>query len=188
MAPLTTGSVVPPFSALQETLEVSKTTLKESHHPLYLHHLAATVLHNLQHQHNWTSLVIHTHSTTNRLLPRPIVSGLPPKRSYIHPDEQVEVIKAEHDTGKAIKQIPELEWVLPTHWDEKWSLGKFAEVFDAIDAVPPRENVEEEEDLTVGHKWRGKNRQKRLLLSTVHDDSTVIYYIMHDGLAKPRQN
>ena len=40
----------------------------------------------------------------------------------------------------------------------------------------------------VGKNWRGDERQKRVLLATLHDDSTVVYYIMHDGIVKPRQN
>lgn len=86
-------------------------------------------------------------------------------------------------------QEPELEWVLPSQIQENWSLAKFAEVFDAIDVVPTRDSeVEDEDDQSVGSKWRGRNRQKRLLLATLHDDSTVVYYIMHDGIVKPRQN
>jgi len=101
----------------------------------------------------------------------------------------VEILKAEHETGKSIEQTPEPEWVLPTHWEEKWSLAQFAAVFDALDTAPiinatSSEGAEE----TVGYKWRGKNRQKRLLLATLHDDSTVVYYIVHDGIVKPRQN
>lgn len=190
MAPTAIAADYPASSAMQETINASKPALKESQHEPHLHYLAAMVLHNLQYQHDWTSLHIHTHSPSNSLLPRPIVSGLPPRRAYIHPEEQAEILKAEHDTGKPVTQVPEQEWVLPTHWDEKWSLKRFAELFDAIEVVPPTDGSQEanEEELAVGHKWRGKNRQKRVLLSTVHDDSTVVYYIMHDGLAKPRQN
>lgn len=50
------------------------------------------------------------------------------------------------------------------------------------------EGGEEDEDMSVGYEWRGERRQKRLLLATLHDDSTVVYYIMHDGIVKPRQN
>lgn len=80
--------------------------------------------------------------------------------------------------------------MLPTHWEEKWTLAKFAAVFDALDTVPPslEGDANEQDSDAVGAKWQGKNRQKRLLLATVHDDSTVIYYIIHDGLVKPRQN
>lgn len=179
------------MSSFEEHLNVSKPTVKDMEHPPYLHHLASNVLYNLQYQHDWTSLAIHTHSSTNdTLLPRPIVSGLPPKRAYIHPDEQIEILKAEHATRQRIVQVPEQEWILPTHWEEKWSLAKFAAVFDVLDTVPPSIGGESQaEDTTaVGSKWQGKNRQKRLMLATVHDDSTIVYYIMHDGLVKPRQN
>jgi tRNA-splicing endonuclease subunit Sen15 len=99
-------------------------------------------------------------------------------------------LKAEHKSGKSIEQVPEREWVLPTHLEEKWSLAKFAAIFDALDTVPPngRETLAGEEAEIVGHQWQGKHRQKRLLLATLHDDSTVVYYIIHDGIVKPRQN
>ena len=80
----------------------------------------------------------------------------------------------------------EREWVLPTHLREKWSLRKFAEVFDAVGNVPPGEGVENEggemEDIKI------RKGGKRILLATVGDDSTVLYYIVHDGIVKPRQN
>ncbi|TAQ84394.1 hypothetical protein B7494_g7291 [Chlorociboria aeruginascens] len=181
---------LPPLSALQEVLNnSSQETSHGSPHPAYLHHLSSTVLYNLQFQHDWTNLAITTQSSLTSLpLPRPIVSGLPPKRVYIHPDEQVEILKAEHDTGESIKQHPETEWVLPAYLGEKFSLAKFAEVFDALETVPPSENDQGEEVMTVGQRWRGKNRQKRLLLAILNDDSTVVYYIIHDGIVKPRQN
>lgn len=80
--------------------------------------------------------------------------------------------------------------MLPSQIQENWSLAKFAGVFDALSTVPPGgdEVKEEEAEKSVGWKWQGENRQKRLLLGTVHDDSTVVYYIMHDGIVKPRQN
>ena len=188
MPPCVTATYLSPPSALEDVLENSKSTLQDSPHPTHLHHLASSVAHDLQYQHDWNSLTIHTHSPLTGLqLPRPIVSGLPPRRAYIHPDEQAEILKAEHDSGAYIKQCVEPEWVLPTHLLEKWSLANFAAVFDALETVPPSENDVEEEN-GVGQKWQGKNRQKRLLLATLHDDSTIVYYIMHDGIVKPRQN
>lgn len=173
-----------------------------STHPQHLHHLAAQILHNLQFQHDWTALRIHTHSPSIgstssariNLLPRPMVSGIPPRRIYIHPDEQIELIKA------CVKDedVPsEREWVLPSHLREKWSLRRFADVFDQIEVVPP--GLAEDDDATsrntpaLDHadlskevnKWRNI---KRLLLATVDDDSTVVYYVVHDGIVKPRQN
>jgi len=191
MAPSATAPDLPPASALQETINASKLTLEQSPHPAYLHHLATQILHDLQHQHDWSALIIHTHSpVTSSPLPRPIISGLPPRRVYIHPDEQIEILKAEHETGESISREPEREWVLPSQIQENWSLAKFAAVFDALSTVPPggEEEEETEGEGSVGWQWQGKNRQKRLLLGTVHDDSTVVYYIMHDGIVKPRQN
>ncbi|TVY27788.1 putative tRNA-splicing endonuclease subunit tsp-1 [Lachnellula hyalina] len=190
MTPSATDIDLPPLSALQDNINDSKITIEQSPHPAYLHHLATQILHDLQHQHDWTFLTIHKRSTlTANPLPRPIISGLPPRRAYIHPDEQIEILKAEHESGVSIKHEPEREWVLPSQIQETWSLAKFTAVFDALDTVPPGDSGKEDEgERSVGWKWQGKNRQKRLLLGTVHDDSTVVYYIMHDGIVKPRQN
>lgn len=163
------------------------------------HHLALQVRYNLQHQHDWTSLRIHTHSSmsnTSKLLPRPLVSGLPPHRIYVHPDEQVEMLKA--GVKEADVEV-EREWVLPTQLREKWSLRRFAEVFDAVGDVPEaleeanehaelqREKMGERRD--NGEEAAKKRRGgKRVLLATVNDDSTIVYYIVHDGIVKPRQN
>lgn len=90
---------------------------------------------------------------------------------------------------------------------EKWSLRRFGEVFDEIEIIPPafgaidmEADVEEDENIrkrtrdvplppTKGshakNPWRTK---KRVLLATVDDDSTIVYYIVHDGIVKPRQN
>jgi len=80
--------------------------------------------------------------------------------------------------------------VLPTHLAEELSLADFAAFFDSLDTVPPNPEGAQTKvrESTVGEKWQGKNRQKRLLLATIHDDSTVVYYIIHDGIVKPRQN
>ncbi|CZS95775.1 hypothetical protein WAI453_001606 [Rhynchosporium graminicola] len=186
----------PPPSALSETLLQST----KSPHPPHLHNLALQIQHDLLHQHDWTLLQIHTHSPLTTLpLPRPLISGLPPRRAYIHPDEQVEILKAEHKSAsgeRSIAQKPEREWVLPTQLMEKMSLRKLAELFDAVGTVPPGGGEEDDgeegggegEMKKVGWQWQGENRQKRILLATLHDDSTVVYYIMHDGIVKPRQN
>lgn len=81
---------------------------------------------------------------------------------------------------------PEREWVLPSHLREKWSLRRFAEIFDAVGAVPPEPGGDEGGEVRSGcGRWR---TVKRVLLATVDDDSTVVYYVVHDGVVKPRQN
>ncbi|QDS73587.1 hypothetical protein FKW77_001391 [Venturia effusa] len=177
------------------------TSLIDDHTPIDASHpyyeLALQVLHSLQYQHRWTKLKVHTTSpVTNQPLPRPLVSGFPPKRLYVHPDEQVELLAASAARAEAAKKSsttddsvlpeddfekfghPEEEWVLPNHLREKWSLKMFAEVFDAISMTPP-------DAAHTENKWR---KEKRMLMATVQDDSTVVFYIAHDGIVKPRQN
>lgn len=104
----------------------------------------------------------------------------------MHPDQQVEELKAGvRDDGEVGR---EREWVLPTHLLEKWSLRRFAEVFDAVGEVPVVDEGEEGEEKGK-EEGKGKRRGgKRVLLATLGDDSTVVYYIVHDGIVKPRQN
>lgn len=183
----------------------------------YLYHLALQIRHNLQHEHRWSHLNIHLISPiTDKPLSRPLISGLPPKRLYIHPDEQVELLKTESDRKKKAKHLrsnqepklaveeedlyahPELEWVLPTHLREKWSLRRMAEVFNGISLVPPdldaktKSKQTSDSSATDSAGFEGRPNEwrtmKRVLLATLSDDSTVVYYIVHDGLVKPRQN
>jgi tRNA-splicing endonuclease subunit Sen15 len=150
--------------------------------------LTKVVLNNLEYQHDWTGVQQHTRDT----LPRSLIYGLPPKRLYVHPDEQIDIIKAEKERGESIPQEPEVEWVLPLHLSEKWSPAQFAAVFDAIEAIPPGggdlETADEDGEEEQWRLWRGPKRGKRILLATVQDDSTVTYYWIFDGLVKPRQN
>ena len=78
--------------------------------------------------------------STDGVLPRPIISGLPPLRVYIHPDEQMEVLQKQRSAGKAGWPDPELkrerEWVLPSHLRESWSAERFAVVLDTPPAIP----------------------------------------------------
>ncbi|EQK98570.1 hypothetical protein G6O67_001409 [Ophiocordyceps sinensis] len=130
-----------------------------------INHIARTILGNLEHQHDWTSLELRDSPDQ----PRPLIRGLPPKRLYLHPDDQVAALTHERSTGAKLSQSPEPEWVLPIHLAEQWSLASFAAVFDSIDDKPGV-------------------RAKRILVAALHNDSTVVYYLMHQGMVKPRQN
>lgn len=227
----------PALSALQESLDKAKintSSTLSSQHPPHVINLARQILHNLKHQHAWSELTIHTRSPlTNEILPRPLIVGLPPRRLYIHPDEQIELLKHEkskrannsheeelldNENSSYTEGHPEREWVLPSHVSEDWTLKGLADIFDSIGNDPPAYNdnekepgekreekfnanfeketkqdkriyqEEDEEKREVGWQWRGLYRQKRLLMATLHDDSTVVYYIVHDGIVKPRQN
>lgn len=142
----------------------------------------------------------------------------------MHPDEQIALLtkstnhstasgtdQSANEPGKElspaqteelsalIKSVkPEREWVLPSHLNEKWSLRRFGEVFDAVDHVPPvagsvdGDDADDRRALDAAvvqdeekNPWR---TVKRVLLATVDTDSTIAYYLVHDGIVKPRQN
>ncbi|KAI4728424.1 hypothetical protein E4T49_03816 [Aureobasidium sp. EXF-10728] len=186
MAAEASAPTEPQPSALQTLLTTSST---QSSHPSHLVNLAVQVAHNLEHQHLWTNLRIHDTSPLDSTpLPRPMVSGTPPQRLYIHPDEQIALLQTQKAQGKTgLGEVKaEREWVLPSHLREKWTLRRFADVFGKVGVVPPAtEDDDEEEQEQQTNKWRTK---KRVVLATVDDDSTIVYYIVHDGIVKPRQN
>ena len=124
--------------------------------------LASIVSRNLEDQHDWTNIEVQ-----QLLNIRPLIRGLPSRRLYVHSDDQVAALRRERETGERSHQTPEPEWVLPTHLAERWTINNFAAVFDSIPTMA---------------------RGKRLVLATVHADSTVVYYLMHEGMVKPRQN
>ncbi|KAI5370694.1 putative tRNA endonuclease-like domain superfamily, tRNA-splicing endonuclease subunit Sen15 [Septoria linicola] len=198
--------VLRPASALQTFLSTHPAP-PDSPHLSDHHNLSLQIAHNLHYQHLWTHIYLHTTSpSTSSPLPRPIISGLPPQRLYVHPDEQIALLQAQKDQGKS--GMPELarerEWVLPSHLREQWSLRRLGEVFDRISASVPMpsknsgqaqllfgelagDNAKEESEEGAVNEWREKS-PKRVLLATLDDDSTVVYYIVHDGIVKPRQN
>ncbi|EPE07381.1 trna-intron endonuclease [Ophiostoma piceae UAMH 11346] len=162
--------------------------------------LVDVVRNNLENQQDWTDVRVHSDGTDGH--PRILLTGLPPRRMYIHPDEQIAILKAERSlaSGQRIPQPPEYEWVLPVHLTETPSVSLFAAVFDSITALP-RHDLLSDEGASVDSdgidgidsndqwtQWRGPKRAKRLLLAVVQDDSSIVYYFMHDGIVKPRQN
>ncbi|KAK5130617.1 hypothetical protein LTR08_001876 [Meristemomyces frigidus] len=187
-------------------------TASRSPSSLDANNLALQVAHNLRFQHNWSDIRVH-HRASERpsahALPRPLITGLPPQRLYVHPDEQIEALNKQRNVGKAgwPEMGAEREWVLPTHLRESWTLRRFAEVFDALSTVPSPENggalFNEADRMVVdGQEAEGEHgadgqqtpnpwrttQPKRLLLATLEDDSTIVYYVIHDGIVKPRQN
>lgn len=226
----------------QQTSSSSPTESHHHHHHYY--NLALQIAHNLHYQHLWTDIYLHHNTPSLREKNcRPILSGLPPRRIYVHPDEQIALLQEKKkkeqkdeegknggggDGGMMPEIAREREWVLPSQVREKWSLRRLGEVFDSIERVPSsssrvgsrddeaeegeegeavllfgrlrneddgdeggeEEKVREKEDGKEGvvvNQWR-ENSPKRLLLATLDDDSTVVYYIVHDGIVKPRQN
>ncbi|KAH6610949.1 trna-splicing endonuclease subunit sen15 [Trichoderma cornu-damae] len=126
--------------------------------------VACEVFRNLQDQHQWTSLEIHAIPG----LPRPMIRGLPPRLLYLHPDDQIAALAYEKSTGTRAQHDAEFEWVLAVHLAEKWTLSNFAAVMDAVPEA--------------------RKGAKRIVLAALHNDSTVVYYIVQEGMVKPRQN
>jgi tRNA-splicing endonuclease subunit Sen15 len=175
--------------------------------------LARQVAHNLEHQQRWTAITIHTASPlTGEPLPRPLVSGMPPRRVYVHPDEQIEMLRrAKQEREKRTQNgcesaasadstpsgstqamwepMPQREWVLPADLREEWTLRRLAAVFAGIGPMPPRPDANGEDaepaDDEDEAKWR---TTKRLLLAAIQSDSTIVYYVIHDSVVKPRMN
>lgn len=133
--------------------------------------IAATtiqILHNLQHQHLWTSLQIHdisappgstidnpaspSYSSHNGTTPA-LISGIPPSRVYTHPDEQLYMLE------KGLREDdlkPERVFVIPTAQGQSWSLRRMAAVFDAMSEI---EVVADEDESTGGNVDADKARK-----------------------------
>ncbi|KAI5792404.1 tRNA-splicing endonuclease subunit Sen15 [Peziza echinospora] len=161
--------------------------------------LANIVLKNLQHQADWSETILHT----SPAFPRPLISGVPPEAIYVDPDTAGKANETEKDDGTAdADQKIDREWVLPVGLREKWTVRQWAEIFDSIPAEPPvseavdganaveveeRVQLDQLDGVPVLQSNTGK-RKKRLVMAIVSGDSTVVYYIVHDGIVKPRQN
>jgi tRNA-splicing endonuclease subunit Sen15 len=58
-----------------------------------------------------------------------LISGLPPRHSYIHPDLQLHLLK--HSIPETSLPV-QREFVLPLSTAEKWTLSRFCAAFDAL--------------------------------------------------------
>jgi hypothetical protein len=178
--------------------------------------LTTQVLHNLQHQHLWTSLDTHqllrdpaaSKNAEENTPPTTLISGVPPHRVYTHPDEQLYLLELglrEHDLP------PERMLVLPTTQGQSWTLRKMAAVFDSLPTLEQpdssdgngEETTEEEkekkkaklakyferkEQAIQSKEWGGKRLLFAMVDRLVGGDGTVVYYVFQEGIVKPRQN
>lgn len=174
------------------------------------------ILHNLQHQHLWTSLQIHDISESlesqydgaslDEFPVKALISGIPPNRVYTHPDEQLYMLQ------KGIREDelrPERLFVLPTSQGIPFNLRLVTAVFKALaetqETVVEDEStarpVEDEEKAKTLDEYYGKRKEclvskewgsNRMLLAMVNrgpgGDGTVVYYVIQEGEVKPRQN
>lgn len=191
---------VPAPSALTTFIEATGAQLPINALPL-------EVLHNLRYQHSWTDLRIHSspassidttaldnlnaadalhtlpHSAAPKVLHPPpvsLLSGVPPRPIYTHPDFQAHLLAH----GLTDTDIPaQQEWILPMNIGEKWTLKRFCGVFDALPTRTPLR----------GAGSHSHQDAKRVLLAMLSHqgksgDGTIVYYIMQEGDVKPRQN
>lgn len=179
---------------------------------------AIQILHNLQHQHFWTSLQIHDLETeSNATGSHPLhpsspshdnipilISGIPPHRVYTHPDEQLYMLEQglREDDLK-----PERLFVIPAAQGQKWSLRRMANAFDVmlkIEVTDEDGSASENVDAVMAKKldeyYRRREKasltkewgSQRALLAMVDrgngGEGTVVYYVVQEGEVKPRQN
>jgi len=134
-----------------------------------------------------------------------LISGVPPQSIYTHPEEQAYML--EHSIRPEDVTVAR-EWVLPTAQGQSWSLRRIAEIFDALpDGEGYRDGGKETQQLDMkdGKQRIGKRLEyekkkkgekawggKRVLLAMVNKamggDGTVVYYVILEGIVKPRQN
>ncbi|PKY04270.1 hypothetical protein P168DRAFT_310892 [Aspergillus campestris IBT 28561] len=139
-----TPTIPPQPSAL--TNLIASSTTPEPSHPLTASTLQ--ILHNLQHQHLWTSLQTHEielpapsqqsqdtpsssdpSSTASTTTTQYLISGIPPHHVYIHPDEQLYMLqRGLRETDIELERL----FVLPAVQGQSWSLARLAAVFDSL--------------------------------------------------------
>jgi tRNA-splicing endonuclease subunit Sen15 len=152
-----------------------------------LDHLAKIVKDNLVLQHLWTDVTVYSQDESGQF-DRPLILGHPPTKLYVHPEDVLNSTDASNTTNV------ESEWVVPTLLSESWGIQDFAKVFNrhGLDrTIKGRELKKPAMSLvnSISHNPESiKSRPKRLLLAIISDDSTVCYYVVHDGIVKPRQN
>lgn len=159
--------------------------------------LSLEILHNLEHQHQWTDLKIHQPFSLSQKQSIPLISGTPPQPTYIHPDEQAYLL----DHHISMKDIPKnREWVIPTAQGEKWTLSRLAGLHDSLpsrtadfllDSVNLEEATKDIQDyvkLKRESPWGGKRALLAMVNRGLGGDGTVVYYVTMEGTPKPRQN
>jgi tRNA-splicing endonuclease subunit Sen15, fungi type len=224
--PFTATLTKPPSPPSPLSTLITSSTSHLPHDSASLLALPLEVLHNLRYQHSWERLQLYYLSPPSNsltLVPLPnlfsatsssssthqptvfpndknlriLISGVPPRHSYMHPDTQTSLLRRGlKETDVAVQR----EWVVPLALAEKLALGNLVDVFDAL---PARDVLSVE--ITEGDGERGEEKQrqnsdltdlqnpKRVLLGMksrdgMGGDGTVAYYVCLEGEVKPRQN
>ncbi|KAK2857287.1 hypothetical protein FQN49_004850 [Arthroderma sp. PD_2] len=166
-------------------------------HPTPNTALTLEILHNLEHQHQWTALKVHEPFSLSAEQAIPLISGTPPQVVYTHPDEQAYLL--EHHIRP--EDVPiDREWVIPTSQGEKWTLRRLAGIHDSLpkrtedlqlgsfDLEQASKDMQEYIRLKKEKPWGGKRALLAMVNSGLGGDGTVVYYVTMEGTPKPRQN
>ncbi|GMF00243.1 unnamed protein product [[Candida] boidinii] len=111
-------------------------------------------------------------NNNNNLHKFDLIHGYPPKQlnptiPYKHQEGEIITDKTSRNLDSKISK----EWVLPILKSTKLTIEKIDLIF---------ENIKLKNGLI--------ERPKRILLGIIDDDSSIVYYTIHDGVTKPRQS
>lgn len=146
---------------------------------------------NLIHYNYWNNVTIHSHEDleflsgcpSEPLIPSDNVTATTILKSLNNPNKS-EIQTKDNDGVDNIDQLSktetdlDLEWIIPrrliynssqTQDQLKLSVKEINQWFKIIKT-------------TIGY------RPKRIIIAIINDDGTIVYYFIHDGITKPRQN
>ena len=158
---------------------------------------------NLIHYNLWTEVTLHNNH---------IVSGLPPQK-LVPTDDDVDdknkrrewvVCKRLLNTKlsveeintwfEEIKHITQRERDLKTPNNESFNSQSQENKTDIEPIIFNQTDSTTTTATNTPNKWtrmkniNGKDRVDRITIAMINDDGTIVYYFIHDGITKPRQN
>ncbi len=120
---------------------------------------ALRVKHNLTYHHLWSNL-----SMVDLEDQITVILGTPPVKTS--------------PSDSSTQSSP--EWVLPIHANGVWSVSKTDNVFRKITKYLKESGQ--------SMKTLKELRPQKIIMAMINDDGTIVYYIVKDGVAKPRKN
>lgn len=97
-----------------------------------------------------------------------LIEGIP-KEPLLTDEIEEEIDKPFLDKKAEIKINEKRELVLPYRVTDKLTPKRLKEIFDELEIKLDK-------------------RPKRIIIGIINDDSTIVYYFIHDGVYKPKRN
>jgi tRNA-splicing endonuclease subunit Sen15 len=85
------------------------------------------------------------------------------------PSKREDNLYIDSSEDQVVRKSNKKEVVLPYRLDENLTPKQLKSIFDELEQVQGQ-------------------RQRRIIIGIVNDDSTVVYYFIHDGVYKPKKN